>query len=228
MPGVRRKPRARADHRGRHAARAQLGVFLSRDDGRALQRHALGQHDRVADLGARRRDEPVLGHLAQHGAGHDRPVEPVGDLGVAADERDLQLLARLAELGEERAHRVLVGAALGQQQRGEEPAGRAPRTSDVVGVDVQRVPAEVVGGERDRIGGGHQVAVADVDDRRVLADARPHDHARIAGRVLVEDGLQERRRGASRRAGTASRRVVYRLVPALHGRRPTDPHLARL
>ena len=54
MPGVRRKPLARADHRGRHAARAQLGLLLPRDDGRALQRHALG-HARSRRRPGRRR-----------------------------------------------------------------------------------------------------------------------------------------------------------------------------
>jgi len=56
---------------------------------------------------------------------------------------------------------------------------------------VQRVPAELVGGERDRIRAGHQIAVAEIDDGRVLPHARPHDHPGVAGHVLVEDGLQQ-------------------------------------
>ena len=160
----------------RHAARTQLGLFLARDDGRALQRHALGQHDRVADARAARRHQLVLGDLAEHRARHDRTIETVRHLGVTADERDLELVARLGELAEERAHAGLV---------------RGARYDDVVGVDVQRVPAELVGRERDGIARDDQVAIADVDDGGVLADARPHDHPRIARRVLVENRLQQ-------------------------------------
>src|SRR6059036_1267294 len=35
------------DGRRRHAARAELGLLLARDDRRALERHALGEHHRV-------------------------------------------------------------------------------------------------------------------------------------------------------------------------------------
>src|SRR5438876_5953893 len=61
---------------------------------------------------------------------------------------------------------------------------------DVIGVDLERVPADLVGGERDRVGGGHEIAVAHVDDRRVLTDLRTDDDAGIPERVLVEDRLQ--------------------------------------
>jgi len=56
---------------------------------------------------------------------------------------------------------------------------------------VERVPAQVVGGEGDRVRGGDEVAVAEVDDGGVLAHPRPHDHAWIAADVLVEDRLQQ-------------------------------------
>jgi hypothetical protein len=85
----------------------------------------------------------------------------------------------------------LVRGARGQQQRGEKPARRGAAHDDVVGVDVQRVPPELVGRERDRIAGDDKIPIADVDDRGVLADARPHDHPRIARRVLVENRLQQ-------------------------------------
>ena len=69
-----------------------------------------------------------FGHLAEHRAGHDRTVETGGDLGVAADQRHLELGAGRAELVEERRSPSRPRrAALGQQQGGEEPARRAPR-----------------------------------------------------------------------------------------------------
>ena len=110
---------------------------------------------------------------------------------MTADQRDLELLARLGELTEQRAHHLLVRRAGWQQQRGQEPAGTGPAHRDVVGVDVQRVPAQLVSGEGDRIGGGHEIAIAEVDDGGVLAHPRPHEHPRIMARVLVENGLQQ-------------------------------------
>src|SRR2546422_811534 len=60
---------------------------------------------------AARRDELVLVDLAQHRAGDDRAVEPMRDLGMAADERDLELVARGVEIGEEGLDRRMAGAA---------------------------------------------------------------------------------------------------------------------
>ena len=51
-------------------------------------------------------------------------------------------------------------------------AARSAGGSDIVGVDVDRVPANLVGGEGDGIGLGHQVDPAHVDDRCVLAHLR--------------------------------------------------------
>ena len=86
---------------------------------------------------------------------------------------------------------VLVGSPLGEQQGSQKPARRRPAHDDVVGVDVQRVPAQVVGGKGDGIGGGDQVAIAEVDHGGVLAHAWPHDHPGIVAGLLVEDRLQQ-------------------------------------
>ena len=110
---------------------------------------------------------------------------------MPADQRDLKRLARLAELREERPHPVVVGGAGRQQHGGEKPARRGAAHHDVVGVDVQGIPAEIVGRERDGIGGSHEIAIAEIDDGGVLAQARADDHTRIVRHVLVEDGLQQ-------------------------------------
>ena len=179
-------------HRGRHTARAQLRLPLARDDGGALQGHALGEDDGVSDPSAARRHQLVPRDLAQHGPHRDGPIEPVRHLGVAADQGDLQLVARRAELREELRHRGLVGASFGQEQGGQEPPRPGPAHRDVVRVHLQDVPPELAGGKGDGIAGRHQVAVAHVDHGRILAEARPHDDTRIFGTTSLEQAPEER------------------------------------
>src|SRR2546422_726166 len=101
-----------------------------------------------------------------------------------------RMVAGGVELVEERRDRGLGGRAGWKQERREEPTRTRAAYGDVIGVDLERVPADLVGGERDRVGGGHEIAVAHVDDRRVLTDLRTDDDAGIPERVLVEDRLQ--------------------------------------
>ena len=180
------------DDRGAHAPRQELRFPLARDDGGPLERHALGQHDRVADARTARRHELVLGHLAQHRAGDHDAVEAVGDLGVPAHERDVELVARRVEIREEPLDRVVGGPPLGQEERREEPARARAAHRDVVGVHLEGVARNVVGRERDRVRRRDEVAVAEVDDRGVLADLRPHDDTGVLHGTLVEERLERR------------------------------------
>src|SRR5438477_405053 len=162
----------------------------------ALARERVDDDGRVAggerheERPRRDRHEPVLRDLAEHRADDDRAVEAVRDLRVATDERHVELIARRVELVEERRDRGLGGRAGWKQERREEPTRTRAAYGDVIGVDLERVPADLVGGERNRVGGGHEIAVAHVDDRRVLTDLRTDDDAGIPERVLVEDRLQ--------------------------------------
>jgi len=176
MPGARRKPQAPS---------------LARDDGRALERYALGQEHGVPDLSASRRHQRVLAHLAQHGPDHDGPRQARRHLGVATHQCHAHCHARLCHLGEELLHVRFLTLALGQEHGGEKPARRRPAHGQVVGVDVQRVPAHLVGGEGDGIGRRHEIAIAHVQDGGVLADLRAHDHSRIGADVLAEESLEE-------------------------------------
>ncbi len=189
-PGTLEKIFRPANGRGRHAALPQLGLFLARDDRRALERNALGHHDRIADAGARRRHELVSIDLAEHRAGHDRPVEAVRDLRVPPDEHDLELLARRVQLREERLDRGIGSGTGGQQQGRQKPPRAGAANRDVVGVDVQGVPPDLGRRERDRIARRDKVPVAHVDDRSVFTDPGTDDDAGILGVVLVEDRLQ--------------------------------------
>src|SRR6059036_3953187 len=55
---------------------------------------------------------------------------------------------------------------------------------------LERVPADLVRGEGDRVRRRHEIAVAGIDDRSVFTDSRTDDDAGIPNRVLVEDRLQ--------------------------------------
>src|SRR5439155_141296 len=163
------------------------------DDGRVAggERHEeRPRRDRTERIETERLAErPALGQHAD-----PVPVDPEPDAvrehRVATVGHHVELIARLVELVEERRDRGLGGRAGWKQERREEPTRTRAAYGDVIGVDLERVPADLVGGERDRVGGGHEIAVAHVDDRRVLTDLRTDDDAGIPERVLVEDRLQ--------------------------------------
>ena len=191
MPGVRRKPLAGADNGGGYPPVEQLAFLLTRDDRRPLQRHALGHHDRITHLRARRRHQPVFGDFAQHRPSDKRPVDPVCHLGMAADQRHVERCARLGELREQSPDDSLVGDGCRQQYGREEPARRGATHRDVVGIHRHRVPAQLVGGERHRVRGGHEVALAEIDNGGILAHARTDYHTRIVMiHVRLENGLE--------------------------------------
>jgi hypothetical protein len=56
---------------------------------------------------------------------------------------------------------------------------------------VQGVPAHLVRGEGDGIGGGDEIAVTHVQNGGILSNLRPDHHARIGGDVLREEALEE-------------------------------------
>ena len=125
--------------------------------------------------------------------------------------------ARGAELREERGDLRLGGTPLGKETRGQEPARNRAAHGEVVGVDHQGVPAQVLRHERDRIRRGDQVAVAHVEHGRVLADPGPDDDPRIRHRVpgqeLTEQGRTELAEGE--RAGHSSRASIASLAECI-------------
>jgi len=89
--------------------------------------------------------------------------------------------------------------AIGQKQHGHEPSWSCTATGQVVGADVDSVPPQLLGGKRDRVGLRHEVAIAHIDDCRVLADAGANDDARVRpGMALQQVGEQGHRKLAHR------------------------------
>ena len=132
------------------------------------------QHD-VASGHAGGADEPPVLAKAQHLPDHDRLRHRGRDLGVAADQGHVQTRERGMHVGEQRLDRVRAGAGR-QQHDGLEPAWPHARHRDVVGVDHDRVAADLLGRQRDRVGRGDQGAAADRDRAGILADRRRQQH----------------------------------------------------
>ena len=85
-----------------------------------------------------------------------------------------------------------LGHVLGDEEGGEEPSGLGARGGDVIGVDVDGVPAYLVGGEGDGVGLGDQDPVlGHGNDGSVLADARPDEDTGVGDRGVGEETVKE-------------------------------------
>jgi hypothetical protein len=179
-----------AGHRFRiHAASQQrLGVF-PRQQRRTLDGDRACQQDGVTRSGARRAQHAFARHGAEQAAHKHRPVEIGGDFSVAAHQRDVDLLTRAAELGKQPLDGLL-GRAVRQQRRHQQPAWFGSDRRQVVAVYGQQVARGVLAGKGDGIGFGHQqLGPAEIDHGSVLADSGTHDHGGIAaGNYRKEPG----------------------------------------
>ena len=124
-----------------------------------------------------------------------RPVQPAGDLGMPADQGDAERGAGRAEVGKQTPH-VGFFPLLRQECRRQQPARRRAQAGEVIGVDVDGVPADAVGGERDRVAlGNEQPSVAGrtkhVYDRGIGPNPRADDDARIVLRQVCQQRGQE-------------------------------------
>ena len=86
---------------------------------------------------------------------------------MTTNKGDVQLLAGRDDLLED-GLRLFGYGAFWQQYRSQEPPGGRPHAGHVVGVDLDGVPPDEVGGKGDGIGLGHQHLFTHLDDRGVL------------------------------------------------------------
>ena len=94
----------------------------------------------------------------------------MGNLGVAAANGDVQFSGSSVD-GRKRSFRNLtVVGNVGKQNGRHKKAGLRTHGSDVVGVDMNGIPADLVAGESDGIGFCHQQSVAEFDDCGVLTE----------------------------------------------------------
>ena len=171
-------PRA-LDHRCSYAGRLQCLACLAREYRCTFEGDAFGQYDRVSGFGAGCEDGSIFVHFAQQGTYGNWTRQVQRDLSVAPDESDSQVIAGVCDLFEYGCG-LLRSGALRQKQRGHKPFGSCAHNRKVVGVDLDQVPADQVGRKRDRVGLGHQVAVSEVDQRRVFAELGAEHDSRIA------------------------------------------------
>ena len=102
--------------------------------------------------GAGGRDQVVLRHLAQHLPAPRWAGPARGVTSVCPPTRPTPSSAQAScSWREDVLHQLRGGGALGQQQGGQEPARRRADGGEVVGVDVDGVPADLVGGEGDGV-----------------------------------------------------------------------------
>ena len=103
--------------------------------------------------------------------------------------------ARFPDLRKNVPHQVRSGAPLRQQQRGEKPARRATHAGDVVGIDVDRVKADGIGGKGDGVGLGDEQSVPEVDYRRILTGTGADEDPGVGDRFLLSQEFFQQRRG---------------------------------
>jgi len=89
------------------------------------------------------------------------------------------------------AHQFGSGGSLWQQQSWHPPTRPGSGAGNVVGIHVNRVPADLIGGKRDGVRFGDEIAVGrDRHDSDVLPNARTHNDGRIGGSIECEQPSQ--------------------------------------
>jgi hypothetical protein len=185
-------PRACPQHPARLAGKA------ARDDRGSLDAGELGQDEPIADLRSGRGHQAPAFHEALHVAGHDGLVDGGGDLGMAAGDRDAELARTPIDVAEDPPHGARRRAGR-DDDRGLEPRRPRPHDGDVVGIDVHRIPADVLGREGHRVALQDQVLLSEIDHRGVLAERGPQHDASIRCAAKAEELLQEPDRQLARK-----------------------------
>jgi hypothetical protein len=109
---------------------------------------------------------------------------------VAADERDAAFYTRIAQLPEVGFDLALRRSG-GQERSHHHPAWRRTKAGEIVGVDVDEVLRGAFAREGNRIGLDDQRRGAQVDGRRVPADARADDDGRIDRAVRGDQASEQ-------------------------------------
>ena len=145
--------------------------------------------------------------LPQHLAHDDGALQSGGDFRVASAQGNAQRPAGVEDIQENPPRQLRRGAAFRQQQGCQEPARRCAERGDVVGVDMDGVPADALLGEGDGVGLGDKVFRPEVDYRGIFPVARANHHA----------GGRRRAAGAQEALQHCGRQFAY-------GKRRTSAH----
>ena len=169
----------------------ELIALLPCEDRRPLHHDPFRQEQPVTRAGIGARRDPTAFGLPEQLADHHRPIEAVSDLRVSAAQRYPEFIARRGQVEKDGLHEVLVCLPFRKQHGGEEPAGPGARRGNVVRTDVYGVPTDAVRRKGDRVRLCHQALAAEIDDRRVHADAGSHQNTRVRLCVAFEHPLED-------------------------------------
>ncbi len=131
-------------------------VFLPGDDGRTLDGDALGENQFVAWARPIGPHQVACRDVAQHESHNHRPVEPVRNLRMPPDQGDVETVTGGGNLVEDVVDEFAARALLRQEEGGQEPPGYSAGAGNVVGVDVNGIPPDLVAGKRNRVGLGDE------------------------------------------------------------------------
>ena len=109
---------------------------------------------------------------------------------MPAADGDAQFLARGPHIGHDRLGQFGRRAALRKEHDDEEPQRARTQDGNVVRVDVNSVTPDVIRGKGDGICRDDEIAIACVDDGRVLANLRSNEQARIMLRRMPQQRPQ--------------------------------------
>ena len=121
--------------------------------------------------------------LPQHLAHYDGTLQSGGDFRVASAQGNAERPASVEDIQENLLRQLPSGAAFRQEQRCQEPTRPGAERGDVVGVDIDGVPADALLREGDGVGLGDKVFRPDVNYRGIFPVARADHHAGGRGRV---------------------------------------------
>jgi hypothetical protein len=168
----------------------QLLGFLSRENRCALDGHTACQQDLVANGYTGLPHKAGRGDFAEHLPDQDWAVQALSDFGVAASQGDTQFVARAPHIGHYRLGQFGRCATFRKEHDDKKPEGACAHDGNIVGVDVNCVTPDLIGGEGDGIGGDDEIKISSIDDRRILANLRSNEQARIMLRRMIQQRPQ--------------------------------------
>jgi hypothetical protein len=98
---------------------------------------------------------------------------------MAAAERNAQFLACISHIGHDRPGQFGRRVVFWKEHDDEEPQWPCAHNGNIVGIDVNRVAADVIRGEGDGIGSDHEISISGIDNSCVFANLRSDQQAWI-------------------------------------------------
>src|SRR5262245_61976869 len=125
-----------------------------------------------------------------HITNHNWLRDGICDFSVSAGHCNPQFLGCSVDVGENLSYRIFC-CAWGKQQARLKPAWACSHCCDVVGIDMDGVPADFFRSKRDRIGFRDQVLGTEVNHSTVLTETRTNQHPGVWRSVESDAGFEQ-------------------------------------